>query len=113
MAWRQRRQRIERKPLCACDQCRLHVRREGDDADRNIGITRVTPRIGEGIENGSLNAKEAGKLESKEAKVNKQERRMRADGDMTQKEKAKVNREQNQLSRNIYQQKHDKQRRSK
>ncbi len=70
-------------------------------------------RIGEGIENGSLTAKEAGKLETKEAKLNKQEHRMRADGDMTQKEKEKVNREQNQLSRNIYHQKHDKQRRRK
>ena len=70
-------------------------------------------RIGEGIENGSLTAKEAGKLETKEAKLNKQERRMRADGNMTPQEKAKVNREQNQLSRNIYHQKHDKQRRRK
>jgi hypothetical protein len=70
-------------------------------------------RIGEGIENGSLTAKEAGKLETKEAKLQKQEHRMRADGDMTQQEKAKVNREQNQLSRDIYKQKHDKQRRRK
>jgi hypothetical protein len=70
-------------------------------------------RIGEGIENGSLTAKEAGKLETKEAKLNKQENRMRSDGDMTQKEKAKVNREQNHLSKDIYKQKHDKQRRRK
>ena len=70
-------------------------------------------RIGEGIENGSLTAKEAGKLETKEAKLNKQEKHMRADGDMTQKEKTKVNREQNHLSKDIYMQKHDKQRRRK
>ncbi|HWK30633.1 MAG TPA: hypothetical protein VNR20_00995, partial [Terriglobales bacterium] len=70
-------------------------------------------RIGEGIENGSLTAKEAGKLETKEAKLNKQEKQMRADGDMTQKEKTKVNREQNHLSKDIYMQKHDKQRRRK
>jgi hypothetical protein len=70
-------------------------------------------RIGEGIENGSLTAKEGGKLETKEAKLNKQENRMRADGDMTQKEKAKVDREQNRLSKDIAKQKHDKQRRRK
>jgi hypothetical protein len=70
-------------------------------------------RIGEGIENGSLTAKEAGKVETKEAKLNKQEHRMRADGHVTQKERTKVNREQNQLSRTIYHQKHDKQRRRK
>lgn len=70
-------------------------------------------RIGEGIENGSLTAKEAGKIETKEAKLNKQENRFRSDGTVTQKEKAKVNREQNQLSRDIYKQKHDRQHRRK
>jgi hypothetical protein len=68
-------------------------------------------RIGEGIENGSLTANEAGKLESKEAKLNRQEHRMRADGTMAAQEKAKVNREQNKLSKDIYKQKHDRQRR--
>ena len=66
-------------------------------------------RIGEGIENGSLTAGEAAKMETKEAKLQREERRMRAQdgGKLDAQDKAKVNRQQNRLSKGIYRQKHD------
>jgi hypothetical protein len=66
-------------------------------------------RIGEGIENGSLTAREAAKVETKEAKLQREERRMRAQdgGKLDAQDKAKVNRQQNRLSKGIYRQKHD------
>ncbi len=64
-------------------------------------------RIGEGVENGSLTAGEAAKLESKEAKLNREERNMKSDGNFTPAERAKINRQQNRLSKGIYRQKHD------
>jgi hypothetical protein len=68
-------------------------------------------RIGEGIENGSLNAREAGRLEHQEAHVNREVARDRAanGGTLTPAERAKVNRQQNHESKRIYRQKHDAQ----
>ncbi len=68
-------------------------------------------RIGNGVENGSLTAGEAAKLEKKESNLNKEERDMREDdnGKLTSADKAKLNRQQNRLSKDIYQQKHDAQ----
>ncbi|HET9284665.1 MAG TPA: hypothetical protein VFR24_22160 [Candidatus Angelobacter sp.] len=68
-------------------------------------------RIGEGLENGSLTAGEAGKLENKEKKLNGEERDMREDngGKLSSADKAKLTRQQNRLSNDIYKQKHDAQ----
>src|SRR5512140_1165919 len=66
-------------------------------------------RIGEGVENGSLTAAEAARLERKEAAINKEERNMKSDGNFTPAERAKVRRQQNAMSNRIYQQKHDAQ----
>jgi hypothetical protein len=70
-------------------------------------------RIGEGIENGSLTAKEASHLETREAGVNKQVAGMRQanGGTLTPQERRLVNHQQNKNSRAIYRQKHDKQHR--
>jgi hypothetical protein len=72
-------------------------------------------RVGEGIENGSLTAGEAAKLESKNAKLQQEEHKLRAKngGTLDAHDKAKVNRQQNRMSKNIYSQKHDAQRRRK
>ncbi len=67
-------------------------------------------RIGEGVENGSLTAGEAARLERKEAAINKEERNMKKDGDFTPAERAKIQRQQNAMSHRIYSQKHDAQR---
>ncbi len=66
-------------------------------------------RIGEGVENGSLTAGEAARLERKEAAINKEVRTMKKDGDFTPAERARVQRQQNRLSQQIYAEKHDAQ----
>lgn len=68
-------------------------------------------RIAQGVQNGSLTAKETAHLENREAKINRQTRRDRIanGGNLTNKEKAQINREQNRTSKAIYNQKHDAQ----
>jgi hypothetical protein len=68
-------------------------------------------RIGNGVENGSLTAGEAGKLETKEQNLNKEEHNMRAadGGKLTDADKTRLNNQQNKLSNQIYNQKHDAQ----
>jgi hypothetical protein len=67
-------------------------------------------RIGEGVENGSLTARETSRLEKQEAAINKKEAKMKSDGKFTAAERARITREQNGVSRRIYAQKHDAQR---
>jgi len=66
-------------------------------------------RIGNGVKSGQLTAGETRNLERKEAKLNKETHEMREDngGKLTPAERAKVNRQQNQLSRQIYRDKHN------
>lgn len=68
-------------------------------------------RIGNGIENGSLTAKEAGKIESQEKGLNTEERGMRQENGskLTSADKTTLNSQQNKLSNEIYNQKHDAQ----
>jgi len=66
-------------------------------------------RIGEGVENGSLTAGEASRIEHKETKLNKEVHNMKSDGNFTAAERAKVRRQESALSKNIYNQKHDAQ----
>ncbi len=68
-------------------------------------------RIAQGVKSGSLTARETANLERKEAALNREERRMKADGKFTPAERARINRQQNRLSRQIYRQKHDAQHR--
>jgi len=66
-------------------------------------------RIGNGVKNGSLTPNETKHLESREAGINRQTRRDRRQngGNLTNKEKAQVNRRQNRVSRSIYRDKHN------
>jgi hypothetical protein len=66
-------------------------------------------RIGQGIKSGQLTAGEASHLENNEAKINKEVRNDRATngGKLTPQERAKVNRQQNRQSRQIYRDKHN------
>lgn len=66
-------------------------------------------RIGEGVENGSLTSGEAAKIEHKEARLNTEEKAMKADGTLSAQERAKLQHQQNNLSQQIYNQKHDAQ----
>jgi len=68
-------------------------------------------RIGQGVENGSLTANETKNLERKETRLNAEERRMKArnGGTLTPAERAKLQHQQNVLSKDVYKQKHDAQ----
>jgi hypothetical protein len=66
-------------------------------------------RIANGVKNGSLTPKETAHLENKEANLNKEIRtdRKANGGNLTNNEKRQVNRQQNRLSKDIYNQKPD------
>jgi len=66
-------------------------------------------RIAQGVKSGSLTPHETANLENKEAGLNKEIRsdRKQNGGNLTNKEKAQVNRQQNHLSKNIYKDKHN------
>ena len=66
-------------------------------------------RIANGVKSGQLTAGETANLETKEAAINGETRADRAanGGKLTSAEKAQVNRQQNQLSKQIYQDKHN------
>ena len=66
-------------------------------------------RIANGVKSGQLTAGETASLESKEAAINGETRADRAanGGKLTSAEKQQINRQQNQLSKQIYQDKHN------
>jgi hypothetical protein len=66
-------------------------------------------RIAQGIKSGQLTAGEASNLEHKEARINREVRNDRAanGGKLTPQERAQVNRQQNHVSKQIYNQKHN------
>lgn len=66
-------------------------------------------RIAQGVKSGSLTAGETARLETKEARVNREIRDDREDhnGHLTKAERAQINRQQNKLSRQIYRAKHN------
>ena len=66
-------------------------------------------RIASGVKSGQLTAGETANLESKEAAINGETRADRAanGGKLTQAEKQQINQQQNQLSKQIYQDKHN------
>ena len=67
-------------------------------------------RINQGVQNGSLTNREAHRLEAREASIEAQEQRDRADGGgYTAKEKARTNQRLNNTSKAIHHQKHDAQ----
>ena len=66
-------------------------------------------RIGQGVKSGELTAGETTNLEKKEADINKEEHAMSAadDGKLSTADKEKITRQQNTLSKQIYQDKHN------
>jgi hypothetical protein len=66
-------------------------------------------RIEQGLKSGELNTREAARLERGEARVERMEARALSDGELSQTEKQRIRRQQNQLSKEIYREKHDAQ----
>lgn len=71
---------------------------------------RQQKRIAQGIKSGSLNPKEAARLEKREGDLQSQERRDLAkhNGHLTKAEQRQLNRRENRISRSIYRDKHNK-----
>jgi hypothetical protein len=68
-------------------------------------------RIAQGVKSGQLTARETGRLERKESKLNHEVKDMKDlnGGTLTKKDRAVVNHQQNEISRGIYSQKRDAQ----
>src|ERR1039457_303836 len=64
-------------------------------------------KIEEGIEQGTLNKKEAGRLNKELGKILNKIDRMKADGRISQGERDKINRDLDRLDRDIFKEKHD------
>lgn len=72
---------------------------------------RQRARIHEGVRSGELTHDEAKKLRAGERRIRRMERRAEADGIVTEKEAAKLERAQDRMSDKIHQEKHDDQKR--
>lgn len=68
---------------------------------------REQQRINQGIRSGELTRREARRLEAGLARIRIDERFARADGHVSPRERARLDRELNRESRGIYHQKHD------
>ena len=66
-------------------------------------------RIDQGVQSGELTQREAARLERRQERIGKMEEKAKADGVVTKKERAHIQHQQNQESRRIYREKHDKQ----
>ena len=66
-------------------------------------------RIDRGVQSGQLTSREADRLQGERAQVERMERRARADGVMTQNERARITGAQDRLGRDIYRESHDNQ----
>jgi hypothetical protein len=64
-------------------------------------------RIVNGVQNGELTMRETRRLAAGQVHLNRVERRAKADGEVTARERARLHREANQQSRRIHRQKHD------
>lgn len=66
-------------------------------------------RIDQGVQSGALTEREAARLEKGQTHVENVEERIKADGQVTSQERARMHRAQDVQSRRIYRQKHDRQ----
>ncbi|MCL4502746.1 MAG: hypothetical protein M1438_13005 [Deltaproteobacteria bacterium] len=64
-------------------------------------------RIQPGVQSGQLTPREANRLEAQQGRIQATENRMKADGNLTRAERAKLARMQNRASRDIYRKKHN------
>lgn len=80
-----------------------------DTATPNINKRQIQQqkRIGEGVRSGELTAKEAANLEMREAKIQADKREAKSDGVVTDAERARLQAQENRVSRKIYRKKHN------
>ena len=75
----------------------------------NARQARQETRIEHGYASGDLTAREAARLESRQAHIARVEYRAKADGHLGARERARLQREQNRASLAIHRQRHDAQ----
>ena len=66
-------------------------------------------RIEQGIRTGQLTPREAARLRQRQARIERLEERARRDGVITERERVRIEVAQNDLSRAIFREKHDRQ----
>ena len=77
----------------------------GENAQRDADQQQ---RIEQGLQSGQLNTREAGQLERQEKNIDRREAHdKKSGGTLTPQEQARINREQNRVSNNIYDDKHN------
>ncbi|HXZ54751.1 MAG TPA: hypothetical protein VEH03_04780 [Burkholderiales bacterium] len=76
------------------------------DVQRNVNQQQ---RIEQGVKSGQLTNREAGKLENGQARVDRSEARAGANGRVNASEQQRIQKAENQQSKRVYKQKHDKQ----
>lgn len=69
---------------------------------------RQSNRIRGGVRSGSLTRREARHLGAQQARVRRHENRAKADGTVTARERASIQRQENRANRNIYRKKHNR-----
>lgn len=80
-------------------------------ARRDNRQNKQSARIKQGVESGELNKREARRLNRNQKKIERTEDRMESDGEMTGKEKARLENMQDRASKRIHRQKNDGQER--
>lgn len=79
----------------------------GRDSGVNARQHHQQQRIAQGVRSGELTRGEARRLERGQRHIRAEERRYRADGELTRAERADLQRDLNRASRHIYNEKHD------
>ena len=74
--------------------------------DRREG--RQSRRIKQGVRSGSLTHREARHLRAQQSRIRAHERRVKADGVVTARERASLQHQENRASRNVYRKKHNR-----
>lgn len=64
-------------------------------------------RIQQGVNSGQLTPREANHLEAQQSRIQATENRMKADGNLTRGERARLTRMENHANRNIYHKRHN------
>lgn len=67
-------------------------------------------RIQQGVQSGALTAREAARLEKGQDRVERMEDKAKSDGTVTRQERARLQKAENVQNRQIYREKHDRQR---
>ncbi len=78
-------------------------------AEVNGRLKNQDKRIHDGVEDGQLDKKQAAQLHKEDRRIRREERRMAAKdgGHITKGEQAKLNRQENRVSRQIYNERHE------